>query len=92
MIKSFKDARAEAFYQGKFVQAFSGFEAQALKRLLWLNAAQTLEDLRAIRSNHLESLKGDRRGQFSVRINQQWRVCFRWKDGNAFEVEIVDYH
>jgi proteic killer suppression protein len=63
-----------------------------LKRLLWLDAAKALEDLRATRSNRLEALKGDPRGQFSIRINQQWRVCFRWKDGDAFEVEIVDYH
>ncbi|MGA7239745.1 MAG: type II toxin-antitoxin system RelE/ParE family toxin [Bryobacteraceae bacterium] len=92
MIQSFRDAETESFYSGRFVRAFSGFEEQAVKRLQWLNAATSLEDLRATRSNRLEALKGDRKGQFSIRINDQWRVCFRWKDGNAVDVEIVDYH
>lgn len=92
MIKSFKDSLTEDFFKGGFVHAFSGFETQALKRLLWLHAAKTLHDLREIRSNRLETLRGDRRGQFSVRINEQWRVCFRWEDNNALDVEIVDYH
>jgi proteic killer suppression protein len=92
MIRSFRNAETEAFFRGENVRAFSGFEAQALKRLLWLHAAETLEDLRAIRSNRLEALSGDRRGQFSIRINRQWRVCFRWHKGDALDVEIVDYH
>jgi len=92
MIRSFRDANTEAFFQGKFVRAFSGFEAQALKRLLWLHAAQSLEDLRAIRSNRLEALQGERQGQFSIRVNLQWRICFRWEGKDAFDVEIVDYH
>jgi proteic killer suppression protein len=92
MIRSFRDAKTEAFFRGDFVRAFSGFEEQALKRLVWLDAAESLEDLRNIRSNRLEALAGDRRGQFSIRINQQWRVCFRWREGDAFDVEIVDYH
>lgn len=92
MIRSFKDAQVERFFTGEFIRAFSGFESQALRRLMLLHTAQTLEDLRAIRSNRLEALKGDRRGQFSIRINQQWRVCFRWEEGNALDVEIVDYH
>jgi proteic killer suppression protein len=92
MIRSFKDSQTEAFFKGEFVRTFGSFEAQALKRLLWLNAAKTLQDLREIRSNRLEALKGDRRGQFSIRINDQWRVCFRWKDDHALDVEIVEYH
>jgi proteic killer suppression protein len=92
MIRSFRDAKTEAFFRGEYVRAFSGFEAQALKRLLWLDAAETLEDLRNIRSNRLEALSGDRHGQFSIRINRQWRICFRWEKGNALEVEIADYH
>jgi len=59
---------------------------------LWLHAAQSLEDLRAIRSNRLEALQGERQGQFSIRVNLQWRICFRWEGKDAFDVEIVDYH
>ena len=64
----------------------------ARRKLRMLNNAQTLEDLKVPPSNRLEALKGDRRGEHSIRINQQWRVCFRWKDGHAHEVSIVDYH
>ena len=64
----------------------------ALPKLRMLNRAATLEDLRVPPANRLEKLVGDRAGQWSIRINDQWRVCFRWKDGDAFEVEIVDYH
>ncbi len=64
----------------------------ALRKLLLLDAAEVLEDLRVPPGNRLEKLAGDRAGQYSIRINQQWRVCFRWEDGNADDVEIVDYH
>lgn len=64
----------------------------ALKKLLILHAITQLHDLRIPPSNHLEALKGDRKGQHSIRVNQQWRICFRWRQGDAFEVEIVDYH
>jgi len=74
------------------VPAFQAFERQARRRLLYLNQAIVLDDLRIPPSNHLEALKGDRKGQFSIRINKQWRICFSWQDGYAFDVEITDYH
>ncbi len=94
MILSYKDKRTEQFGQGEFVRAFQGFESQAARRLAILNAAPSLETLRALPSNRLEALRGDRAGQFSIRINQQWRVCFQWPDGQPGpgNVEIVDYH
>jgi len=63
-----------------------------LRKLVQLDAAERLEDLRVPPGNRLEALKGDRRGQQSIRVNDQWRICFRWADGDAYEVEIVDYH
>ena len=94
MILSYKDKRAEQFGQGEFVRAFQGFEQQAARRLAILNAAPSLDTLRALPSNRLEALRGDRAGQFSIRINQQWRICFEWPDGQLgpSSVEIVDYH
>lgn len=76
------------------MKAFSGIEAQAAKRLAILDAAPSLETLRALPSNRLEALKGDRAGQYSIRVNDQWRICFEWPDGQAGPsmVEIVDYH
>jgi addiction module HigA family antidote len=64
----------------------------AHRKLLLIDAAASLEDLQVPRGNHLEKLTGDRAGQYSIRINDQWRICFRWSEGNAHEVEIVDYH
>lgn len=94
MILGFRDKRTERFAGGENIKAFHGFEEQATKRLMILNAAASLEDLRALPSNRLEALKGDRRGQFSIRINNQWRLCFEWVAGaqGPTEVEIVDYH
>jgi proteic killer suppression protein len=94
MILSYKDKRTEQFGQGEFVRAFQGFEQQAARRLAILNAAPSLDTLRALPSNRLEALREDRAGQFSIRINQQWRVCFEWPDGQTgpSNVEIVDYH
>jgi proteic killer suppression protein len=94
MILSFRDKKTEKFANGEFVKAFSGFEAQAERRLAILNAAPTLETLRALPGNRLEALRGDRAGQYSIRINQQWRICFEWPDGQVgpSNVEIVDYH
>lgn len=94
MILSFRDKKTEAFARGDFVKVFSGFEAQAERRLAILNAAPSLETLRALPSNRLEALRGDRAGQYSIRINQQWRICFEWLDGQngPSNVEIVDYH
>jgi len=74
------------------VPRFQAFEESARKRLRRLDAATTLQDLIAIRGNRLEALKGDRRGQHSIRINDQWRICFKWRNGRAQDVEIVDYH
>jgi proteic killer suppression protein len=94
MILSYWDRRTETFAQGGFVRALQGFEDQAAKRLSILNAAPGLETLRALPSNRLEMLRGDRAGQYSIRINQQWRLCFEWPDGvpAPSNVEIVDYH
>ena len=94
MIRSFRDKRTEAFAQGAFVRAFQGFELQAYKRLEILDAATSLQALHAFPSNRLESLRGDRGGQFSIRINQQWRICFEWlaEAPGPSNVEIVDYH
>ena len=94
MILTYQDKKTEAFAGGEFVKAFQGFEDQAAKRLAILNAAPDLATLRALPSNRLEALRGDRAGQFSIRINQQWRICFEWPDGQPgpSNVEIVDYH
>lgn len=94
MILGFRDKRTEQFSQGAFVRAFQGFEDQAARRLAILNAAPSLDTLRALPSNRLEMLRGDRAGQYSIRINQQWRICFAWPDGQPgpSEVEIVDCH
>jgi proteic killer suppression protein len=92
VIKSFGDRDTRALYQGQRVRRFDGFREQAEKRLQILRRARSLEDLRGLPSNRLEALAGDRTGQFSIRINRQWRICFRWLDGDAYDVEIVDYH
>ena len=94
MILDYKDKRTERFADGEFVQAFQGFEKQAEKRLAILNAAPSLVTLRNLRSNRFEALKGARAGQYSIRINQQWRICFVWPSGSPGPrgVEIVDYH
>ncbi|HEX9835534.1 MAG TPA: type II toxin-antitoxin system RelE/ParE family toxin, partial [Alphaproteobacteria bacterium] len=78
MIRSYRDARTRAFADGKLVKPFQGFKKQADKRLAILNAAKSLRDLAALRSNRLEALAGDRKGQFSIRINAQYRICFDW--------------
>ena len=92
MIKTFKSKETEALFNDRKVLRFQGIENQARRRLLYLNRARVLQDLRIPPGNELEALKGDRAGQYSVRINKQWRVCFVWKDGDAYDVEIVDYH
>ena len=79
-------------HEGFGSRRFRGVEEQARKRLRWLDAATSVADLAAIRGNRLEALKGDRTGQRSVRINDRWRICFSWREGNAHDVEIVDYH
>jgi len=94
MILSYRDARTEAFADGRFVREFQGFARQAYRRLEVLDAAAGLNELRALRSNRLEALKGNRVGRFSIRINMQWRLCFTWPTGarGPSNVEIVDYH
>jgi len=92
VIKSFRDRETEALFNGQRVRRYSGFEAQAEKRLEILDAATSLKDLYGLPGNRLEILKGDRKGQYSIRINEQWRICFEWDKGHAINVEIVDYH
>ena len=92
MIKSYRDKKTESLANGEFVQAFSGFSRQAEKRLEILDAAESTADLAALPGNRFEALSGDRKGQFSIRINQQWRLCFEWPDNGSENVEIVDYH
>ena len=92
MIRSFKDRKTKRFFEGQQVKDFRGFANQATRRLVVLDSAETLQDLSALRSNRLELLSGDRDGRHSIRINQQWRLCFRWEDDGPYEVEIVDYH
>jgi len=92
MIKSFRNKDTAAVYQGKRVRKFESCAAQAERRLEILDNAKTINDLMALPSNRFEALGGERAGQYSIRVNQQWRVCFEWKDADAYNVEIVDYH
>ncbi len=93
MIRAFADAATEAFFRaGRARRLPPGIRSRAARRLLQLDAAREVGDLRLPPSNQLEKLAGDRRGQWSIRINQQWRLCFRFENGDAFDVEIVDYH
>ena len=94
MILSYGDKRTEAFGRGEFVREFQSFSVQAYKRLEILEAATSLDDLRALPSNRLEMLRGDRCGQLGIRINKQWRICFEWPLGaiGPSDVVIVDYH
>ena len=93
MIISFRDKRTRAFFEGVRVKAFQGFERPAMLRLERLHAADRLLALNTA-GNRLEGLKGDRQGQYSIRINDQWRICFAWPEGSPgpLNVEIVDYH
>jgi len=92
VIRSFSDRRTEALFRGEAVAAFRPFEGVAQRKLDMLDAATRLEDLRAPPGNRLEALRGDRRGQHSIRINDRWRLCFVWREGGAELVELVDYH
>ena len=91
MIGSYRDKRTEAFSSGRFVKAFQGFTRQAEKRLEILDAAESLGDLAALPSNRFEAFTGDRAGQYSIRINRQWRICFEWPYAGPESVEIADY-
>ena len=94
MIASYRDKRTEDFAAGKRVKAFSGIERAARLKLDRLEAAATLKDLAALPGNRFEALAGDRKGQYSIRINDQWRICFEWPDKSPGpqNIEIVDYH
>ena len=92
MIRSFKDADTARLFDDELVARFRMFERPARRKLLYLHRARTLNDLMAPPGNRLELLHGDRKGEHSIRINDQWRICFRWKNGHAYDVEIVDYH
>ena len=93
MIVGFSDRKTEAFYEGRRIASFSGFARIASRKLDQLDAATTLGDLTRP-GNRLEALKGRRKGQWSIRINDQWRICFKWPEGSSgpTEVQIVDYH
>lgn len=92
MIRSFKCEYTEALSRGYHVKKFVNIAKVARRKLRQLEIANRLDDLRVPPGNHLEVLRGDRAGQYSIRINDQWRVCFRWTDAGAENVEIVDYH
>ena len=94
MIVTIGNKRTRQFAEGKYVKAFSGFARQAEIKLDQLEAATSLQDLAALPGNRFEALKGDRKGQYSIRINDQWRICFEWPSGSPgpLHVEIIDYH
>ena len=93
MIKSFRGKEAEKVWSREYSKRLPlDIQERALMKLQQLNAAVALKDLLIPVSNHLEGLKGDRKGEHSIRVNQRWRICFKWRDGHAFDVDIVDYH
>lgn len=92
MIKSFKDKECAAVFAGRVPVRLKALEAPLVKRLQILDSAGDISDLAGLRSNRLEALKGDRTGQFSIRVNRQWRLCFRFDGQDVVEVELVDYH
>ena len=93
MIRNFADKEAEKIWNGTPSRRLpADLQTVARRKLRMLNNAENLNDLRVPPANRLEALKGDRRGQYSIRINDQWRICFRWADGDAHDVQIVDYH
>jgi proteic killer suppression protein len=92
VIKAFKSRDTRRLFEGERVPRFANIAKVAMRKLQMLHAAQRIDSLRIPPQNRLEALKGSRKGQWSIRINDQWRICFVWQDGAAWEVEIVDYH
>ncbi len=92
MIRSFADTETEQVFQHRHSRQYAAFERVALRKLRQIHRVSGVEELYEPPGNRLEKLKGDREGRLSLRINEQYRVCFRWSDGDAYEVEIVDYH
>ena len=93
MIESFSDRETEKVFRREMSRRFSSSLARAaLKKLLMLHTAEAMQDLNALPGNRIERLTGDRKGQYSIRVNDQWRLCFEWTDGRATNVELVDYH
>lgn len=92
MIKSFGDKKTEALASGQRIKEYIPFERVALRKIRQLQVSESLNDLRIPPGNRLEALSGDRKGQYSIRINEQYRICFRWTDAGAEDVSIVDYH
>ena len=93
MILSFADAETALIWSGRRSRKLPGdVQETALRKLRLLNQTRQMSDLRAPPGNRLEALKGDRKGQYSIRVNEQWRICFRWREGGPADVEIVDYH
>ena len=93
MIKSFYCKETEKIFNRQFVKRFSvDIQRLAYRKLVFLDSTETLSDLRVPPGNRLEKLSGKRQGQYSIRVNDQWRICFKWHEGNAYEVEITDYH
>ena len=92
MIKTFRCKATQALFEGKCPRKFKAFQSVAERKLQMLDEAYSVEDLRAPPGNRLEALRGDRKGQWSIRINDQWRICFCFEEGKALDVEIVDYH
>jgi proteic killer suppression protein len=93
VIKSFADKRTARLFEGVAVKGVArDLAVSARRKLIDLDAASNLSELAARRGNRLEALQGDRKGQHSIRVNDQWRICFRWLDGNAFDVGLIDYH
>jgi len=92
VIRSFRDREAEKLFQDQFSKKYQSIERIARRKLTMLDEAETLKDIAALPGNRLEALKGDRKGQHSIRINDRYRVCFVWIEGQALDVEIADYH
>jgi len=92
VIQSLRCADTERLFHRESVRRFKAIERQTLRKLDMLDAAQDIRTLSTLPGNRLERLRGERKGQYSIRINDQWRVCFEWRHGHAYEVEIVDYH